>query len=96
MAKRIKSGIKKHRQSIKRRARNTNVRSMLKTLVKKVIASIETKDVAKSQEALKATISALDKAASKGIIHQKTASRSIGRLSKKVHGLSKGSEQPSA
>ena len=44
MAKRIKSGIKQHRQSMKRRDRNTIVKSDLKTQVKKITTFIENKD----------------------------------------------------
>ena len=95
MAKRIRSAIKKHRQNIKRRIRNVQVRSALKTLIKDLNTAIEGKDLAKSREVLKSMISALDKASSKGVIHKKTASRSIGRLSKKVHHLSINLEQPS-
>jgi len=38
---------------------------------------------------LKATIPALAKAASKGLIHKKNASRKISRLTKKVNTLQK-------
>lgn len=93
MAKRIRSAIKKHRQSLKRKARNMHVRSTLKTLAKDLNSAMEEKDLPKSKELLKTTISALDKAASKGIIHKKTASRSIGRLSKRVYDLSKSPAQ---
>jgi small subunit ribosomal protein S20 len=96
MAKRIRSAVKKHRQSLKRRARNISVRSTLKTLVKKLNAAVEARDLSKSQEALRVAISAFDKAASKGIIHKGTASRNISRLSKKVYELSRQIEQPSA
>lgn len=89
MAKRIRSAIKKHRQSLKRRARNIHIRSFLKTVIKELNAAIEAKDLAKSQEALKSTVSALSKAASKGVINKRTVSRNVARLSKKVHALSK-------
>jgi len=94
MAKRIRSAIKKHRQSLKRKVRNMHARSTLKTLVKELNTAIEQKNLTGSQEALKSVISALDRAASKGVIHKRTASRSIGRFSKRVHELSK-SLQPS-
>jgi small subunit ribosomal protein S20 len=96
MAKRIRSAIKKHRQSIKRKIRNVQVRSALKTLVKDLNAAIELRDLAKSREFLKLTIAALGRASSKGVIHKKTASRTSGRLSKRVHSLSINSEQSSS
>ena len=89
MAKRIRSGVKKHRQSLKRRARNVHIRSVLKTVVKELHAAIEAKDLAKSREALKYTVSALSKAVSKGVINKRAVSRNVARLSKKVHDLSK-------
>ncbi len=96
MAKRIRSAIKKQRQSLKKRTRNVKVRSALKTLMKDLSTAVEGKDLEKSREVLKSTISAFDRASSKGVIHKKTASRTIGRLSKRVHHLSKKSEQPLA
>jgi small subunit ribosomal protein S20 len=96
MAKRIRSGIKKYRQSLKRRARNVHIRSVLKTIIKELNIAIEAKDLAKSQEALRSTVSALSKAASKGVINKRTASRNVARLSKKVHDLSKQATQPAA
>jgi len=88
MAKRIRSAIKKHRQSLRKRTRNVKIRSALKTLAKDLNTSIEEKDLAKAGELLKSTISALDRASSKGVIHKRTASRSIGRLSRRVNSLS--------
>ena len=88
MALRIKSGIKKNRQNKKRNERNTMVRSALRTAIKNLLASVSEKDVNKSNELLKVVVKSLDKATSKGVIHKKTASRHISRLSKKVHELS--------
>src|ERR1700757_3139738 len=96
MAKRIRSGVKKHRQSLKRRARNVHIRSVLRTIVKELNTAIEAKDVAKSQDALKSTVSALSKAASKGVVNKRAVSRNVARLSKRVHDLSKQTTQPSA
>jgi len=93
MAKRIRSAVKKHRQSLKRRMRNVAVRSRLKTMVKKLRAALEARDLQRAQEALRVVVSTFSKAASKGIIHKRTASRHIARLSKKVHELSKQLEQ---
>ena len=92
MALRIKSGIKKNRQSQKRNDRNTMVRSALRTAIKNLLTSVSEKDVTKSNELLKAAIKSLDKAASKGVIRKKTASRHVSRLSKKVHELSAASK----
>jgi small subunit ribosomal protein S20 len=96
MAKRIKSGIKKHRQSLKKRDRNTIVKSDLKTQVKKITAVIENNDRKAAEEILRETESKLKKAASKGVMHKKTASRKTGRLAKKVSQLAKSSEAPAS
>ena len=56
-----------------------------KTFVKKVYAAIDAGDKAAADEALKAAISEISKAASKGIYHKSTASRKISRLTKAVN-----------
>jgi small subunit ribosomal protein S20 len=94
MAKRIKSGIKQHRQSLKRRDRNTIVKSDLKTQVKKITAFIENNDQKAAEDILRETETKLKKAASKGVIKKKTASRKTGRLAKRVSKLSKSAEAP--
>ena len=89
MAKRIKSGIKKHRQSLKKRDRNTIVKSDLKTQVKKITALIENNDRTAAEGLLRVTESRLKKAASKGVMRKKTAARKTGRLAKRISQLSK-------
>jgi small subunit ribosomal protein S20 len=89
MAKRIKSGIKQHRQSLKRRDRNTIVKSDLKTQVKKITTFIDNNDLKAAEDILRETETKLKKAASKGVIHKKTASRKTGRLAKRVSRLAK-------
>jgi small subunit ribosomal protein S20 len=96
MANRKKSAIKRHRQDLKRRARNMNTRSKLRTLVRNISSAIDSKDLPKSREMLRVTISEFDKAASKGVIHKGTASRNISRFSKKVYNLSKSLHQSSS
>jgi small subunit ribosomal protein S20 len=96
MAKRIKSGIKQHRQSLKRRDRNTVVKSDLKTQVKKITGLIDTGDLKAAEAVLVETETKLKKAASKGVIRKKTASRKTGRLAKRVHQLSKSASAPAS
>jgi small subunit ribosomal protein S20 len=80
-----KSALKRHRQNQKRRLRNKIIRSQLKTSVKSYVTAIESKDKTAALEATKAAISTISKTASKGVIHKKTASRKISRLTKKVN-----------
>jgi small subunit ribosomal protein S20 len=75
-----KSALKRHRQSLKRRARNRISKTRIKNTVKAVRMAIEENDAAKAQEALKDASSILDRAARKKIIHQRQAQRRISRL----------------
>ncbi len=75
-----KSALKRHRQSLKRRARNRISKTRIKNTVKAVRIAIEENDVAKAQEALKVATSMLDKAARKKVIHANQAQRRISRL----------------
>lgn len=88
MAERIKSGIKKHRQSLKKRERNTAIKSDLKTQLKKFESALESKDAAAAQTVLRETETKLRKAASKGVMKKETVSRKVSRISKKVAALS--------
>jgi len=88
MAERIKSGIKRHRQSLKKRDRNTVVKSDLKTQLKKFETAVESKDVSAAQAVLKETEIKLRKAASKGVMKKETVSRKVSRISKRVSALS--------
>jgi small subunit ribosomal protein S20 len=82
-----KSAEKRDRQSVKCRERNIAAKSAIKTKVKSVLSAVATKDKEASVKALKAVIPALDKAAVKGVIHKKNASRKISRLTKKINAL---------
>jgi small subunit ribosomal protein S20 len=82
-----KSAIKRDKQNKKRRMRNKNFKSLMKTKVKTALTAMGEKDAAKAQALLKETISTISKIASKGIIHKNTASRKISRLTKRVNTL---------
>jgi small subunit ribosomal protein S20 len=76
------SVIKRHRQSLKRRARNVESKSKLRTLMKKARQAIQSQN----EDAVSAQIGvvnkALGKAVSKGIIKRNTASRWLSRLAR--------------
>ncbi len=84
-----KSAEKRDRQNKKHRQRNVAAKSALKTKVKSVMTGVESKNKDNAAQSLKAAIPALSKAASKGLIHKKNASRKISRLTKKVMTLAK-------
>jgi small subunit ribosomal protein S20 len=77
-----KSAEKRNRQAQKRRVRNTRVRSSVKTAVKDARAAITAKDPAKVKDMVTEAIRTISKAASKGVLHKRTASRRISRLMK--------------
>lgn len=81
------SAEKRNRQRLRRTARNRAITSSVRTFVKRVRAAIDAKDKTQAQVALKNAVQALDKAASKGVLHVKTASRTVSRLSAQVHRL---------
>jgi small subunit ribosomal protein S20 len=83
------SAEKRNRQRVKRTLRNRAVKSNVRTLVKKVHAALEAKDQAQTKDTLALAIVALDKAATKGAVHRKAASRKISRLSARLHALGK-------
>jgi small subunit ribosomal protein S20 len=84
-----KSAEKRSRQNVVKRLRNTSVKSSVKTRIKSVLNAVEEKDNTASATALATAIPAINKAASKGVFHKKTASRKISRLTKKVNALKK-------
>ena len=76
------SVLKRQRQSLKRHIRNKSVISSIKTLVKKIQTAIASKNLGEAQRLLPLTVSTIDKAAIKGIIHQNTAARKVSRLTR--------------
>ena len=81
------SAMKAARQSEKRRVRNRKTLSQLKTRVKKIRAAIAAGDAATARQLLPATVSEIDRAAKKGVVHGNTAARYKSRLSRKVSAL---------
>lgn len=77
-----RSAEKQNRQAQKHRIRNTHVLSTLRTSVRKFREAAASGDAGKVKEELRAAIRQISKAASKGVIHQRQASRRIARLSK--------------
>jgi small subunit ribosomal protein S20 len=77
-----RSVIKRHRQSLKRKARNQETKSRLRTLIKKARQAIASQDREKASAEIQGVNKALGKAVSKGIIKRNTASRWLSRLSR--------------
>ncbi len=78
------SAEKRNRQTIKRTARNVALKSEVKTAVKKAREALATGDATKAKQALAAATRVIDRAATKGVLHAKNASRRIARLSHNI------------
>lgn len=85
----IKSQIKRNRQNEKRRVNNRNVRGAARTAVNQARVAL-TEGNPETKEAVLKAISALDKAAEKGVIHKNNAARRKGRLMKKLASFKPG------
>ncbi|HER63138.1 MAG TPA: 30S ribosomal protein S20 [Desulfobacteraceae bacterium] len=80
-----KSALKRDRQSKVRRLRNRTNKSKMKTIVGSVEEAIMAGSEEQARETLKKAASVIQKTASKGSIHKKTASRKVSRLTKRVN-----------
>jgi small subunit ribosomal protein S20 len=75
------SALKRARQNEARRLRNRMVKTRIKNVVKSVRQAVEASSD-QTATALNQAKSMIAKAAKKGVIHKKSASRKIARLSK--------------
>ena len=82
-----KQAKKRAVQSEKRRQHNASRRSMMRTLLKKVLAAIEAGDKAQATTELAAATPILDRYAAKGIIHKNKAARNKSRLNTAIKAL---------
>ena len=67
--------------------RNQAVKTRVKTMIKKVLAAVEAKEVEAAKAALTVAFKELDKAVTKGVLKKNTASRKKSRLAVKVNSL---------
>jgi small subunit ribosomal protein S20 len=78
-----KSALKEIRKTARRRVRSRVVRTSTRTFVKRAVQASEN-GAEDSQALLNQALSALDKAAAKGVIHRNAAARRKSRLIRKV------------
>lgn len=83
-----KSALKRNRQAAVRTARNSHIRSTMRTFVKQLRTAVTAGNLEEAQTALGRVVPYIDKASTKGVIHKATASRKISRLVKLVNTLS--------
>jgi small subunit ribosomal protein S20 len=84
------AALKRHRQSEKRRLRNRGIKSRLRHLVREVRAAVSARDPDAAVKSLATAGRALDKAATKGVLHRRNAARRISRLARAVSALQPG------
>lgn len=79
-----KSALKRARQSLRRNKRNTHVKSTMRTHVKNFRAAVEAGNAEDAAAKLRIAESAIRRAATKGVIPARRASRSVSRLAKQL------------
>jgi small subunit ribosomal protein S20 len=79
------SSAKKMVRKIERRtARNRDQKTRMRTFIRRVDEAIAGGDKAAAETALRAAQPVIARAGQKGLMHKKTASRKISRMSKRV------------
>jgi small subunit ribosomal protein S20 len=81
------SALKRARQTEKRSARNRANTSHLRGALRQLREAMAKGDKAGAEQVFRQTVSALDKAIQKGVIHENTASRYKSRLRTRVNAL---------
>ncbi|MEV4625192.1 30S ribosomal protein S20 [Micromonospora sp. NPDC049523] len=84
----IKSQIKRNRQNEKRRLRNKSVKSSLKTAIRKFNEATVAGDAEQATALMRDASRKLDKAVSKGVIHQNQAANRKSAIAKRLESLS--------
>ncbi len=79
---------KRARQAEKRREHNASLRSLVRTVIKKVNAAVSSGDAEAAKAAYSSAVPVIDRMADKGIIHKNKAARHKSRLSAQVKALS--------
>jgi small subunit ribosomal protein S20 len=77
------SALKAHRQNLKHREHNRQLRARLRNALRRIRTALDAKD-ADAKAALKETVSLIDRMVSKGIIHRNAAARYKSRLSQRL------------
>jgi len=78
---------KRARQAENRRNHNASLRSVVRTMIKKVDSAISSGDAAAAKAAYDSAVPVIDRMADKGIIHKNKAARHKSRLNSQVKKL---------
>jgi small subunit ribosomal protein S20 len=79
--KRKPSVLKRAKQALEHQERNRSQRTRVRSMIKKLRGALDAKDANAAGELLAPTLSAIDRAIGKGILHENTANRTKSRLS---------------
>lgn len=82
-----KSAAKRARQTIKRSARNSATRNKVRTFERKLRMALEANQADEAKALLISFVSQIHRAAQKGVVNAKAASRKVGRLASQVDRL---------
>ena len=82
-----KSAAKAHKRSVDRAARNTAIKSKVKTFAKKVDTTIASGNIDSVREMFRTAESEIMKSVSKGVLKLNTAARRVSKLAKKLKAL---------
>ena len=83
----IKSAKKRVLVIEKKTQQNKAIKSALKTQIKKFLAAVDAKDKEAAEKLYPETVSAIDAAASKGVIHKNNANNKKAKLARKLNSL---------
>jgi len=90
------SAKKRHRQNLRDRERNRQVKSVVKSAIRKVLGAVTAGDIDLAREEFRGAAKTADRAAAKGTIHRNRAARIKSRLSSRVLALAKGESAAAA
>jgi small subunit ribosomal protein S20 len=79
------SAIKRLKQSTKRRLRNRIAKKIIKTFTKRTLVAAEAQQLERAEADFRTTVSKIDKAGARRILHPNTAARRKARLTRDYH-----------
>jgi small subunit ribosomal protein S20 len=79
---------KRARQNTVRRTHNHSQRSMMRTLIKRVYAAVESNDKESALTAYKSAVSVIDRGAKRGLHHKNKSSRLKNRMNARIKAMS--------
>ena len=83
------SALKRARQTVTKTARNRANTSRLRSALRDLREALAKGDKQSAEQIFRQTVSALDKAVQKGVLHENTASRYKSRLSVRLNAVTK-------